>query len=205
MPDKPELVHVTQLEDFRIYQTTPDLDLGWLENRLFGAREVTDEMAAGTAFHAMMQEFDPAKDADGRLGEGVASLSHGPYRFDFNCAAEIELPTLREVGFSRLYSDQWVTARVDGVIGNRIIEYKTTQSFDAQRYMESYQWRYYLDLSDCDEVVYQVFSIRPFGPPHCYSVREMHRMRQFRYPTMHDDCTRLVEEFEQCLATAGWK
>jgi hypothetical protein len=201
---KAKLARVTDLEDFRIYKTTPDLDLGWLENRLFGAREETEQMAAGTAFHAILQDLDVAAEPDGRLGKEIASLAKGPYRFDFNCNAEIELPRLREVAFSRQYGNRWVTGHVDGVRGNKIIEYKTTESLDAQRYMESYQWRFYIDLSDCDEVLYQIFVIRPFGPPGNYSVKEAHHLRQFRYPDLHQDCERLVEEFDECLANAGW-
>lgn len=203
---KVKTTRVSHLEDFRIYQTTPDLDLGWLENRLFGAREQTEEMRAGEVLHAILQGLDPLRDPDGRLGSELASLTHEGYRFDFNCPVEIELPKLREVSFSKLYGDRWVTGRADGVLGNRLIEYKTTHALDAQRYMESYQWRYYLDLSDCDEILYQILVIRPFGHPdlHSYSVKESHSMRQFRYPELHMDCERLVEEFEECMESAGW-
>jgi hypothetical protein len=204
MHAKPKQTWVTHLEDFRIYQTTPDLDLGWLENRLFGPRKETEEMAAGSAFHKVMQELV----VDAQLGREIASLGTNyqdlDYRFDFNGPAEIELPTIREASFSRLYGDRWVVGKVDGILGNKVIEYKTTESFDGSRFMESFQWRYYLDLSDCDEVLYQVFIVKPFGPPGCFSVREMHRMRQFRYPDLHQDCEHLVEEFSECMEKSGW-
>lgn len=185
-------VRVTQLDRFRIWMEDEELGMDWLLPTLLGEQEETEPMKVGTAFHKGMESVE--------AGQEVATMLADGYRFDFACGdCELLLPTIRESEFSRRYGDIRVVGHVDGIIGNSIIDYKTCTQFDADRYMASYQWRFYLDLSECDSFVYQVFVIKGFGPPDCYSVVAAHTLKQFRYPELHTDCENLVRRYSEIV------
>lgn len=192
----PREVRVTQLDAFRIWQTTEDLDMDWLLPRILGTQPETIEMAAGTALHQALETLSFCNDY---ATNEVDTVSSGDYRFDFNCQAEIVVPTIKESEFAKQYGDIMVTGHVDGLIGNMVIDYKTTKQFDWDRYMESYQWRFYLDMSGCNQFLYQIFVIKPFGPEKCFSIVDSHKIKQFRYPELHQDCEQLVRDYRQVV------
>lgn len=186
-------VRVSQLDAFRIWRETEGLEMDWLLPRILGTQPETEEMRAGTALHGMFQHFKS------RTRRDIGSWRSGEYRFDFNCPCELILPSIKESEFVKMYGDTLVAGRVDGLIGNMVIDYKTTKQFDWDRYMESYQWRFYLDMSDCDVFLYQVFVIQPFGPAKCYSVKDQHQIKQYRYPELHEDCEALVRDYSEMV------
>lgn len=184
-------IRVTNLDAFRMWIGTESLDLGWMLTRLKGETEPSEQMKAGTAMHKALEEACEIE---------CHTYAAADYSFDFNCECQIVLPTIREVEFRKDYGELAVVGHADGQIGNMIVDYKTTEQFDPERYMESYQWRYYLDMSGCDQFLYQIFVIRPFGPPRCYEVRETHTIKHYRYPGLHSDCERLALS---CFHTLG--
>lgn len=187
----PRKVRVTNLESFRIWQEQEGLELSWLMDRLTDSTEPTEAMKAGTALHKCLEE---ATEHDTNV------LAIGDYRFDFNCECQVVIPAIKECELSKMYGDIQVVGHFDGQIGNMLVDYKSTETFDADRYMDSYQWRFYLDMSGCDVFLYQVFVIREFGPPGCYEVRETHQLKQYRYPDLHRDCEKLVGEYREVMA-----
>lgn len=195
-----EQVRVTRLEDYRVWrqQGLPDM---WLLPKVFGV-ETDDEaaierMAAGTALHWFIETWDRS---GGELE--LPTIKAGDYRFDFACGdIDVAVAPEREVELIGTYDGMKVVGHADGVWSELkiITDYKTTQRFDFDRYMESYQWRFYLDLAQCNEMLYQVFVMKPFGEPHCYSVNEFHTLTQYAYPTMHEDCLQLVRDYRETV------
>lgn len=184
-------IGVSNLDAFRIWKETESLGLDWMLDRIKGQAEETEIMRAGKALHKALEEGSEIE---------CASFMAGEYRFDFNCDCKVVLPTVREAWLAKQYGDLQVRGIVDSLLGNLIVDYKATEQFDPDRYMESYQWRYYLDMGECDQFIYQVFVIRQFGPPQCYEVREVHQLKQYRYPELRSDCERLAYD---CLRTIG--
>lgn len=190
-------VRVTRLDAFRIWRETEELDMDWLLAHILEEKEPpTQEMLAGTALHKAFQFLRGFEAPD----QEVSSIEQDDFRFDFNCDCKLVLPELREQEFARLYDNVLVTGHVDGLLKNgTVVDYKTTGQFDPTRYMESYQWRFYLDLSGADVFLYQIFVMRPFGPPGCYDIWETHLLKQFRYPELHDDCMQLVRDYRDTI------
>lgn len=182
---------VSNIELFRVWEQDEELDLGWLLTRILGKEPPSDSMKAGTAFHSALEQS--------REGE-MGALAFGDYRFDFNCDCAIYLPPIKELPISGIYGDLEVRGRVDGVNGKEVIDYKTTEQFDADRFMESYQWRFYLDMLDCDRFRWEVFVISEFGPQYCYSVRQVHSLVQKRYPKLHEDCEKLAKRYSKFIS-----
>lgn len=186
---------VSNLDLFRVWRESEDLSVEWLIERVQGRVEQTPQMKAGEAFHRALESL-------GTQGE-LCSLGEGDYRFDFNCDAEVQLTPFREQRVSRQYGELLVRGRVDAVHGLTIEDYKTTEQFDADRYMAGYQWRFYLDMTECERFRWKVFVMRFFGSGshhdsatrQSYEIFQFHQLTQFRYPDLRRDCEKLAADY----------
>lgn len=152
--------------------------------RFITTDEPTEAMKAGTAFHKAMELVQ-----DGEHEEFEAN----GYRFILP-NAEISLPPLRELrGYGR-YGDLTVTGQVDGIGGGMVIDHKTTSRFDAERYLNGCQWKFYLDLFEMDIFRWYVFEIKEIEPL-VYRVSEPHILTAYRYPELHEDCAALASDY----------
>lgn len=175
---------VTNLRSFQIWQNSEDLDLAWIKERLQKPEE-TPQMLMGRAFHRAIE----------RATESSAVLTADGYSFDILCDAELTLPNLREASLSKDYGGLLVKARVDGIWGKVVSELKTTENqFDAENYVESCQWRFYLDMTDADRLDWHIFQMTELKNKHV-EVWGHHYMKQFRYPDLHRDCAELAREY----------
>lgn len=179
-------ISVSNLELFRTWRQSEDLDLEWLLRRLRGEEPQTEAMKAGEALHATLEHAQV---------DEYSNIEHDGWKFYFRCDCEMELPAIRELPIEKQYGDLLVRGRVDAMIGNGIVDYKSTQSFDADRLMEGYQWRLYLDMTGCECFTWKVFVIGEMGFPQQYEVIQVHELTQYRYPGISDDCSRLAREF----------
>ena len=144
------IVRVSTLEGFRWWQNS-DLDWEWYLNReKEGANE---KMLAGTAFHKFMETI--------RSGE-FDSFQQDGHTFVFDCSVDVALPQISEIRTSKQYGNLTVTGKCDGLSGLTISDYKLIigHAIDGEQYMESYQWRYYLDLFEANIFRYIVFEAR---------------------------------------------
>jgi len=164
---------VSHLEEYRRWKEMEGIEPNWLVTRLT-TDETTEKMLAGTAFH---KAFETAEAQEYNV------LTANGYRFDILCDAEICLPQLQEVTLAKPYGDLLVRGTL-----------KTTGQFDPDRYLESLQWRLYLDLSEADRFDYHVFVISEAGEKH-YEVYGYHQLTQYRYPRLHKDCMEAASEY----------
>lgn len=186
-------VSVSNLELFRWWRSSDDLGLEWLLRRLRGEEPQTVAQAAGEALHRALESCSPGE---------TAQLSSGAFRFYVRCDCQVELPQARELWIEKQYGDLVVRGRVDGLAGKTVTDYKTTSAFDADRLMEGYQWRFYLDMLEADRFVWQVFVMDAFGDfaeggelVHCYEIYQVHELTQHRYEGLERDCAELTVEF----------
>lgn len=179
-------VSVSNLELYRSWKKDEDLGLDWLLRRLRGEEPQTEAMAAGEAFHKILENPN---------FEEQTEVTHGNFWFSILCEIEVALPRVRELKIQKQYGDLLVRGRVDGLDGLTITDYKTTGQFDADRLMEGYQWRYYLDMLNCDEFHWQVFVLSQYGAPGHYDVTQTHDLYQRRYLELGTDCEKLAADY----------
>jgi hypothetical protein len=182
-------VSVSNLEQYRQWRDAEDESLGALMARLWSGD--TPDTLRGKAFHTCMER---AEDGETELlkADGFTFL------FDIDCT--ISLPKRREVMLTKQYGPLLVRGRIDGGEGKVISDYKSTASFDADRFQLGYPWRYYLDMADADRFDWHIFEMSELATePKAYRVRAYHQMSQWRYPNLNDDCTRLAEEFYRLI------
>lgn len=92
---------------------------------------------------------------------------------------------------------RWVAAKVDLILGKEIREFKTTGQFDADKYIDSVQWRFYLLLGNLDRCTFRVFERANDRESARVKPKSSHTLTMTRYPGMHGDCVAMLQEFEQ--------
>lgn len=182
-------VSATDIDTLRRFYDEEDANLADLIAKLRRLMPTTDAMEAGTALHAAIENAQPGD---------YKGLTWGDYTFSFETEAEIDLPDIREMKATRQYivDDVVVTlvGKVDALHGKRIDDHKFTARFDADRYMDSYQWRIYLEVFGADLFRWNVFEATESAPKN-YLIRNVHKLEMHRYPGMAEDVERAVRAF----------
>lgn len=184
-------VSATDIDAFRRFRATEDASLEDLIAGLRRESQPTDRMRAGTALHHALEHA---------LHGTYDSLEALGFRFDVVPDVALDLPDIREL---RAFRDMMVndvpitlTGMVDGMHGRTIIDHKLTVRVDLDRFLNSYQWRIYLDLFGADRfcwIVYEADEDR--DDPQHYTIKAVHRLEATRYPGMSDDVERELRAF----------
>lgn len=189
---------VSHVESFRQYERDEEAEACDLLARIRGEDAPSELMQAGTAFHKALENAS--------TGVEVEELRDGPYTFHVTADLQIELTTVRELRASKTYMVDGepitISGQVDAIDGLRIEDHKTTGRFDAERYVEGYQWRLYLDIFGASHFRWNVFEIAAMDEPFAYQVFAQHTIEQYRYPTLERDCQALVERFARFVREA---
>jgi hypothetical protein len=186
---------VSNVDLYRMWRGNEDLDTDWLLRRLRGEDEQTEQMKAGEAFHKILEAPNFTEQTE---------VTQGGFWFSILCEIQLALPPVRELPIEKRYGDLLIRGRVDGLSGKTVTDYKTTAQFDADRLMEGYQWRFYLDMLDCDTFTWKVFVLSQYGKPGHYDVTQAHELTQKRYPGLHGDCERLAADYLQFTRSVGF-
>ena len=197
-------VSVSNLDYFRSWRADEDADLDALLRRLRGEEPQTEAMKAGEALHTALE--------NGQICD-TAELSADGYRFYVQCEATIELPEIREHKIEKPFGDLLVRGRVDAITNltlsriSRVTDYKTTSQCDPERYLDGYQWRYYLEMTGCDWFTWKVFVLKEYGDlpdgTRTYEITQFHELSQHRYPGMAEDCARLAADYLDFVRQIG--
>jgi hypothetical protein len=181
---------VSEVESFRQYREDDDASLEALVARMRGEVPPSPAMEAGTAFHAAL-EGSPT-------GLTVSSIEANGYTFTFAGDFTAELPTIRELRASKTWmvdgEPVTISGQLDCIHGKRVEDHKTTGRFDPERYLAGYQWRLYLSIFGADHFRWNVYEIAERDHPLEWEVFAAHRLEQYRYPAMEDDCALLVQD-----------
>jgi hypothetical protein len=189
------IYRVSQVEQFRQYETDDEMDAAALIERLQWGGTASPAMLAGTALHKALELAS--------YGEFVKLEALG-HRFLFPESLALELPTIRELRASRAYvvdgEPITISGQVDAIDGRTVYDHKSTGRFDPDRYLTGAQWRLYLDIFGADRFVWNVLEVQEAAgiegdPTIVYDVKAAHRLEQWRYPGLEADCQALVERF----------
>ncbi len=178
------LARVSNVEAFRRWRLDDEASVDDLVARITGAVDPSPAMLAGTAFHQALETAEPGDYAT------LTALGHTFHLAD----AEVALPGIREVRTCRDYGGITITGQADLVHGRTVTDHKTTARFNPEGYIEGFQWRAYLDIFEADVFRWNVFVIKEVGPL-TYEVEAPHVLTCFRYPALHEDCSRLAAEY----------
>lgn len=179
---------VTQLDQLIWFRRLEDMTVDELAARLMGRPEPSRQMEAGTAWHSVL-ENPPS--------EPLSAITCNGFHFVIECDAEITLPQVREIRAARAYQVGGVEVRLsggcDGISGNVVTDHKLTARPDPENYLNSYQWRAYLDIFGADVFEYILYAAKDDGD--VIRIRDVAPFRFYRYPGMSDDLMRGIRDY----------
>ncbi|HYE57624.1 MAG TPA: hypothetical protein VD948_03920, partial [Rhodothermales bacterium] len=145
---------VTDLESFRYWKASEDSTVADLVAKLTRAEPPTPQMQAGAAF-ARLMEHAGERSMDEEQVDG--------WTFYFDVESELALPAVRELKGEMVIETPsgpvTLVGKVDGFDG-KVYDQKLTERWEAERYVDSLQWRAYLVMFGAREFVYDVFRAR---------------------------------------------
>lgn len=97
-----------------------------------------------------------------------------------------------------------VVSKADQLCGADLIETKTTETFDFDKYAESCQWRFMVDAFQPARVTYHVFVLaEPERGPSRIELKSVETFHLYPYAALREDCARLVREFDAYVTAKG--
>lgn len=186
---------VTDLESYRYWKAREDQGLDALVRSLKHEDPPSPQMMAGKAFAKLFEtagtEEITYRDVDG-------------WRFCFADLgdAEIELSPVRELKaemrFDTPSGPVMLVGKVDSLHGLTVHDQKLTERWDAERYVDSLQWRAYLVMFGARAFVYDVFTGRYDGTT--VYVYDYQPMTFYAYPGMRGDVEQAVTDLASIVA-----
>jgi hypothetical protein len=194
-------ISTTTIESFRLFMQ-PEQD--WMsEDALLatirGEFRTTPQIELGIAFERVLENPDKYRVRGGYACNGL-SFDDATMREPL---ALIDRRGLFQVKSTKAYGDCTVVAKADTIVGAHIGEWKTTAStFDADKYLQSCQWRYELDIFGAPQLTYHVFCLDDHGNG-VVALKDIHSFNVFAYPDLHQDCCNLLHRFVTYVQLRG--
>lgn len=187
-------VSVTTLESYRLYLEADWMAEESLQQSIKGVFVATPEMILGRNLHSVLEDHDQYEQPDGSYLCKESRFSSELIR---DCLVHVE-PGVFEVKFTKDYTvggrQIQVVGKVDELVGLRVVENKIrVGSFEAERYTESFQPRFYLDILQAQSVTFKVFILGESQEG--LFLKSCEKLTVYPYPDLHDDCQRLVTRF----------
>lgn len=200
-------ISTTLIESFRLFLSADWMEEADLIKSIRGEFIQTKPMRMGTAFHSILEKPEAHV-----LALGDAYVCDGftfPGEVVRPCLALIDHAGIFEVKATKLYrvpglaEPVTVVAKVDQLLGSRVIENKTKWSaFEFDRYAESYQWRFYADIFEPSCVTYNVFCLDENAAGEIV-FKSADTFNLFRYPGLAADCHELLARFVEFVRERG--
>lgn len=169
-------LHVTDLDSFLWYNTIESMSADELVGRLKRTSPPNESMLAGTAWHDVLE--NPPDE--------ITEIERNGFKFIIECDAEITIPQIREIRANKHYLidgiDVVLTGGCDGVTGNKISDHKLTFNPKPENYLDSYQWRSYLDIYNAGVFQYNIY--HGVKKPDAIYIKNVSSMQFYRYPKM---------------------
>lgn len=187
-------VSVTDLDSWRFYKASDDMDVEALLRRLRREEPPTQAMLAGRALHSALEHSREC---------AVESLESEGFTFRFIGDFDIPLLAVRELKGDVMIDTPCGPVTLVGVIDGHdgaIHDWKLTERFDAERYADSYQWRCYLTMFNAHKFVYGVFEGKEGDHPNEWTIWGYQSFPLYAYDGMRDDVVREVSELAEFIA-----
>lgn len=203
-------IRVTQLEKFRRFRddvSSYDTEDSVIET-LSGVFKGNEYTQIGTAFHKIIEDGEALY-----IGNDEFKLQSDVTVFMNKQQVDIALSyrnsltdAFHEIRLDKNYHTPFFDANVTGcsdiIIGNIIHDIKTKYSTPQQQeYIDSCQWRFYLEIFELDQFVFDIFQLKGYDKEkHSLDVRQLTMIQHepipcLRYSEMENDNQKLLNDF----------
>lgn len=189
---------VSDLETWRYYKASETRDLVDLVADLSRTAPPTPQMRAGAALAKFWETAEPNQPFDEVDVDG--------WRFVFELDADVMRPPVRELKGEMFFDTPsgpvTLVGKVDGLQGRTVRDQKLTEAWDAEKYLDSLQWRAYLLMFNADRFIYDVFQARyDSDGAQEVTITGYHQFPLYAYPGMRADVERAVAELADVVTT----
>ena len=187
---------VSDIDLYRKYlQEDEDITLKELLRQLRREEKRPWYMEAGNAFHKVLEHA--------QTGE-VAEATYNGYRFSFELDHSVVLPEIREIKGEIVIPTSvgpvTLVGKVDGM-NYSVHDYKLTGWMQPEKYIDSYQWRCYLQMFRAYRFQYDIFTYdQDKDDKKHLIVKDYHQLEMFAYPNMERDVVNAVDDFAKFVA-----
>ena len=195
----PLRISATTLEAYRLY-----VEQDWMEEAALIQtikRDVvpTEAMRLGTAFHSVLETPDSYRVPFGYLCDGL----HFPDATMAEPLALIDRRGTFEVKSTMVVDGHTIVARADQIVGSHIYEHKTTTgSYDADKYLDSCQWRVEAAIFQPGAITYRTFLLEE-PKESIVGLRGIEHLTVYPYPALVSDVRDLVRRFVGYVTQRG--
>lgn len=204
-------ISVTTLEKFRRYMnevSESDTEESLIES-LKGEFKGNELAMIGSAYHKLIEVDTKPEGLLYRAEDIYFTKEQAEPAFNFKKKHPL---MTHEIVCRKTYETKYfpiqVSGRVDGIEGVQIRDTKMKFSYIKwQEYLDSIQWRFYLDMLDADVFWYDVFLVKGFNalPPqapytlHDVTITYEEPMQCLRYANMSNDLQLILDQFLEFL------
>jgi hypothetical protein len=173
------------------------MDEADLIDAILGRFVPTVEVQIGMAYHAILEKPDVYRVPNGYMAR---DYFFGPDTVE-PMLARIDRRGTFEVKGTREILGNTVVCRADHLFGDGVHEFKTTfNPFDAEKYLDSIQWRLEASVFGASSVTYHVAC---FKGQDTVELREIETLAVYPYPAMTQDIEALVRQFVDYVKLRG--
>jgi hypothetical protein len=194
-------ISTTTLESFRLFMQ-PDQD--WMSEQelidsINGVFIPTPAVSLGLAFGKVLETPERFQVPGGYACNGFSFD-------DLTMEAPLALMDRRgvyEAKAVKRYGLCDVVAKADQIVGAHLKEHKTTCStFNFEKYADSCQWRFMVDIFEPLKVTYHVFLLDDHGNG-VVELRGIETFNLYPYANLHQDCCELLGRFVDYVTAKG--
>ena len=149
------------------------------------------KMYAGIAVHKAVELMQ-----DGVIHNGTIVDE-----WTINCNKDIiiETPDCRELAIQKSIDDVTIFGRVDSLDSSTVHDFKTTGSYNYEKYQASYQWRTYLWILNYDRFIYDVAITKTDEDKKIVDIMDYKKIELRRYPNLDNDVENKIRDYVYCL------
>lgn len=191
-------ISATQLESYRRWMINDESTIGDMINYLLRRTPPTEAMLAGSAFHKVLE--------NAKYNDELTLVEQDGFKFDLSALdCEISLPESKEFKLEKqtIINGEQVTfvGVVDAIQVNEIFDHKLASRPDVENYVDSMQWRCYLDWFDCDKFTYNLFQSYKPDNQDIYQIKSFLPISFYRYDSMRRDIHDIASSFIEFVKT----
>lgn len=184
-------ISVSWLDSTNNYLTNDEMSEQDFITNLFSRGE-TKAMAAGTAFHSLLENA---------LSIDDLNASHGGFEFELSdkLTGNVELGIMREKKYVYpIFPDVDLVGKIDAETVRLAIDHKLTDRTNLDRYLDAMQWRAYLIMRNKPLFAYQVFEHSGLDKETVF-IKNYDRLELSTYQGIKDDVCDCVNELKTLL------
>lgn len=191
-------ISVTWLDSYQ-YFLDSDMTEDELYERFYGAFTQNPAMAAGTAWHKVLEDN----------AISLHEIKEGGFSFDISGLVRKAENLTVNIGEPHERENKHVMQLIDGVdlVGMIdvetpycVIDHKLTGSYKPERYFDAWQWRTYLTMRNKSQFTYQVFECKPvreYGQT--VEIKDYHTLDMYAYEGMQDEVRAILTDLNSLI------